>query len=97
MKQEKEYYLVETLDEWNNSMLYGLFDNLDTATKEIQDYNSQMKGIEELQLNKYASTFNESFNQELYDEDSGECLKIFGYILTKKQIKGLMFFKGEFK
>ena len=87
-------YLVETVDEWNNHTFVGFFTDLKEATKEVKKIHCDYKGIEELELKEYASTFGWQFNTELeYNEDTGEWLSIFGYILgyddLMEELRGL--------
>lgn len=76
-------YLVNTIDEWNNITLIGFFNDLAEATKEVKETHAELKGIDELELKEYASTFSMVFDTEVYDEDSGEYIRVFGYILDK--------------
>ena len=83
----KKLYIVETEDEWNNTTLVGMFTDLNEAHVEITEMYKDLKYINTLELKEYASTFNMTFNTELeYDEDTGEYLRIFGYILDLDKV-----------
>ena len=67
-------YLVNTIDEWNN------------ATKDIKEAYNDFDGIEDLELVEYASTFGYCFDTELSNDDTGEFIRVFGYILDKNAL-----------
>lgn len=83
-------YFVNTLDTWNNITFIGIFDDLKKAKKIIMDnYEDEYDDMDEFELVEYASTFSMAFDKELYNEESGEYLRIFGYILTPEQLEDM--------
>lgn len=79
----KKLYIVQTEDEWNNTTLIGFFTDLKVAEKEIKESYKDFKYIDTLDLKEYPSTFEMQFNTDLeYDEETGEYLRVFGYIIS---------------
>ena len=79
-------YLVNTIDEWYNVTLIGFYNDLKVAEAEIKRDFAHVKDIEDLELKEYTSTFSRVFDVELYDDESGEFLRIFGYILDLDKV-----------
>ena len=79
-------YLVNTIDERNNATLIGFYKNLKNATKDIKEAYNDFDGIEDLELVEYASTFGYCFDTELSNDDTGEFIRVFGYILDKNAL-----------
>lgn len=83
------YYLVQTIDEWSNVVLYGLYHNLVNARKDIVQAYSTLKGIEDLELAVRAGTMGPNFDTECYDEETGEYVRVFGYVIRSKDPNGV--------
>lgn len=81
----KELYFVQTLDLWSNVYLIGLFDDIKKAEAIIKRDNADFPGIEDLELKVVTGSFSRVFDQELYDRDTGEFLRIFGYVLYTEE------------
>lgn len=81
----KELYFVQTLDILGNIYFIGLFDDIKDAEFIIKRDNPDFAGIEELNMEVYAGSFSRNFDQEIYDEDSGEFIRIFGYVLYTEE------------
>lgn len=78
-------YLVQTMDIWSNVTLVGVFNDLKLAEDIIIEEHGNDFDMEDFELVEYPSTFGMVFDQELYNEDSGEFLRIFGYIFNTEE------------
>lgn len=81
-KKTKRVYFVQTIDMWENVYFHGVYDSLAKASEDVRAEYAYVAGIEDFELVEYASTFSWVFDKELYDEDSGEWIRTFGYIFT---------------
>lgn len=83
-------YFVQTMDEWSNITFIGIYDDLKKATRDVIETHKDFKPIHDLELYEYPSTFDMVFDAERYDENTGEFLRVFGYILTPDELASLV-------
>ena len=87
--RNRKLYMVQTIDMWQNVELIGLFTDLKTAEKIINE-SIDFTPEEPLDLVEYASTFSMIFDTSIEDADGEDYLRIFGYIFEQNHKDGLL-------